>query len=168
MDRFDDMVKVVLKFEGGYVNNPADKGGETNYGITAATAHGAGYTGAMKDMTVDQAKAIYRKLYWEKPGFDKITDDSLAMALFDQGVNMGTGTAVKNLQQAYNYLNSEVIQVDGLLGPNTVQAVNSYKYPADLLNCLNGVRISRYLEIVENNPTQKVFLRGWLRRAFEQ
>jgi lysozyme family protein len=81
----------VLANEGGYVDNHADKGGPTNYGITEATARRHGYEGEMKDLPLVKATEIYRDEYWLGPKFDEVAklDEELALRLFDFGVNCG-------------------------------------------------------------------------------
>ncbi|OUJ77248.1 hypothetical protein BXA17_19190, partial [Acinetobacter baumannii] len=60
----------LIKREGGYVNNPADRGGATKFGITEAVARENGYKGNMKDLPLEFAKSIYKKQYWLEPRFD--------------------------------------------------------------------------------------------------
>lgn len=68
----DDVINSVIGKEGGYVNNPADRGGPTNWGITQMTARAHGFTGDMRTMTRDQAVAIYEADYWTGPRFDQV------------------------------------------------------------------------------------------------
>ncbi|ALX99139.1 Glycosyl hydrolase 108 family protein [Acinetobacter baumannii] len=98
----------LIKREGGYVNNPADRGGATKYGITEAVARANGFKGNMRDLPLDVAKAIYRKNYWTAPRFDQVNIISSAVAeeLLDTGVNCGTGFAKPLLQRALNLLNN--------------------------------------------------------------
>lgn len=94
-------LKEVLKHEGGYVNHPKDPGGETNYGITKATAKAHGYTGSMRAIPMTVVEAIYRKSYWNTPGYKC---DTLAagvdLATFDFGVNSGPARAATYLKSA--------------------------------------------------------------------
>jgi hypothetical protein len=71
-DRFAHLMDGVLGREGGYANNPADRGGETMWGVTIARARASGYTGAMRAMSREQAVEIYRLYYWQQPGFDRM------------------------------------------------------------------------------------------------
>jgi lysozyme family protein len=71
-DLFDQLAPTLVRIEGGFVNDPNDAGGETNFGITKAVARANGYSGAMRDMTRGQALAIYRAEYWARPGFQAI------------------------------------------------------------------------------------------------
>ncbi len=88
-----------LANEGGYVNNPADKGGETIWGITKETAVANGYKRAMKDMPLAYAKSIYKKEYWDTLRLDEVNNQVIAEIAFDIGVNAGVGTAAKMLQE---------------------------------------------------------------------
>src|SRR5689334_14774160 len=98
----DQLIDALIDREGGYVNNPADKGGPTCFGITEAVARAHGYGGAMHDLPREQAIEIYRRLYWLRPRFDEVAkrSDRVAAELFDTGVNMGPAVAVTFLQRA--------------------------------------------------------------------
>ncbi|CAI3160551.1 glycosyl hydrolase 108 family protein [Acinetobacter baumannii 1598530] len=99
----------LIKREGGYVNNPVDRGGATKYGITEAVARENGYKGNMKDLPLDVAKAIYKKQYWTASRFDQVNTLSSAVAeeLLDTGVNCGINFAKPLLQRALNLLNNQ-------------------------------------------------------------
>jgi lysozyme family protein len=105
----DQVIDGIIAREGGYVNDSRDAGGETNFGITAATARSSGYAGAMRDMPRDFAVEIYRRRYVVAPGFDKIVPISQAIAaeLVDTGVNMGPKVAAGFLQRALNAFNNQ-------------------------------------------------------------
>jgi Glycosyl hydrolase 108 len=66
------LIDEVIGREGGYSNHPADKGGPTRWGVTEAVARAHGYGGNMRAFPRDEAVAIYRKLYWQRPGFDRV------------------------------------------------------------------------------------------------
>lgn len=162
----DQIIDVTIKAEGGYVNDPADRGGATKYGITQVVARANGYTGDMRDLPLDTAREIYKREYAVKPGFADFPSQ-VAAELFDTGVNMGTAKATEFLQRAVNALGGAGIAVDGKMGPATRGAVNAYLQSrgnavdilCKTLNCLQGVR---YVEIVEKNPTQRKFINGWI------
>ena len=173
----DQIIDRILKAEGGYVNDPNDKGGETNHGITVAVARANGYKGPMRDMTQAQAREIYRGRYVIAPGFGLINNVSptIAAELVDTGVNMGPAIPSGYLQRALNALNRRQqdykdIVADGKVGPATVAALKAYlaKRGPDgerrLLALLNALQGARYLSIAENNPTQEAFMFGWLDR----
>ncbi|WP_245579475.1 glycoside hydrolase family 108 protein [Halonatronum saccharophilum] len=157
--------KVILKYEGGYVNDPIDRGGRTKYGITEETARRAGYDGDIKGLTLEEAKEIYYKHYWANHNYQKINNPDIVIKVFDQAVNLGPKRANKNLQRAYNVLNKNTITVDGIVGPQTIKAINNYQYQNYLLHSLNIFQGIFYIKIVEEDESQKRFIRGWLKRT---
>ena len=166
----------LIKREGGYVNNPADRGGATKFGITEAVARASGYKGNMKDLPLEVAKAIYRKNYWTAPRFDQVNIVSSAVAeeLLDTGVNCGTGFAKPLLQRALNLLNNNGkagwpdLSVDGIYGPATLNALKTYLVKRGkegekvLVRVLNIMQGQRYIEICERNKSQEQFFYGWI------
>lgn len=175
-DLFDRLIDPLIAREGGYVNDPNDAGGETNWGITVRVARENGYAGRMADMTRDHAKAIYRAKYWAKPGLYLIAPLSPAVAeeLFDTGVNMGTGTAGIFFQRALNALNRRAadyadIEVDGAIGNQSKTAFEAFlkrngvargtEVMLKALNCLQG---ARYIELSEARAANETFTNGWL------
>lgn len=174
-DLFDELVSALISREGGYVNNAADRGGETIWGITAAVARENGYGGPMAAMTREQAIAIYRAKYWAKPGLYLIAPLSRAVAeeLLDTGVNMGTGTAGVFFQRALNALNRcgkdyADVMVDGGVGPATAKAFQTYlkrngaSAEAIMLKALNCLQGARYIELSEGRVANETFTNGWL------
>lgn len=130
----EQYLEELIKREGGYVYNPADRGGATKYGITEAVARANGFKGNIRDLPLDVAKAIYRKNYWTAPRFDQVNTVSpmVAEELLDTGVNCGTGFAKPLLQRALNLLNNQGkagwsdLSVDGVYGPATLNALKNY------------------------------------------
>lgn len=179
-DTFDRLIDPLLEREGGYVNDPRDPGGETNWGVTKAVARENGYSGPMRAMTRDQAKAIYRAKYWAKPGLYLIAplSERIAEELFDTGVNMGTGTAGLFLQRALNALNragadyADIVE-DGAVGPATARALGAFlrrrgksgeSVMLRALNCLQG---ARYIDIAAAREASEAFLFGWLQHRVQ-
>ncbi|OCY53992.1 glycoside hydrolase family 108 protein [Acinetobacter pittii] len=172
----EQYLEELIKREGGYVNNPADRGGATKYGITEAVARANGFKGNMKDLSLDMAKSICRKNYWTAPRFDQVNAVSSAVAeeLLDTGVNCGTGFAKPLLQRALNLLNNQGkagfpdLVIDGVYGSTTLGALKTYlaKRGKDgekvLVRVLNIMQGQRYIEICERNPTQEQFFYGWI------
>jgi lysozyme family protein len=171
----DQIIEDVLRAEGGYVNDPKDAGGETNWGITIATARAAGYSGAMRDLPRETAKGIYRRRYVEAPGFGAIIGMSPAIAaeLVDTGVNMGPAVAARFLQRTLNALNRNGrdwpdIAVDGIVGPGTHRALKQALAArgADgervILRALNALQGARYIELAEGRQANERFVFGWL------
>lgn len=164
----------VLRLEGGYVNHPSDKGGETNWGITVATARAFGYEGPMADLARPTAFNIYLERFWTQPGFSKVDaiSGAIAQEMFDTGVNMGPGVATKFLQRALNVLNNRgrdfpEIAVDGSLGRMTLYCLSEFlkrrghRGEVVLFRMLNGQQSVRYIELSERNQTQDDFQFGW-------
>ena len=156
---FNSAMEVVFKHEGGYVNHPNDPGGETNYGITKRSYPELD----IKNLTKEQAKTIYYTDYWKKFGFDRIEDCKIATKVFDMGVNMGGHTAIKLLQSALGLINQEVT-VDGLIGPQTLGAIEESNriLLRDAL-CLKAKE--RYIHLMARNSRLLSFRRGWYNRA---
>lgn len=146
---FDDAFERVIGHEGGYVNNPADPGGETKFGISKRSYPAED----IKGMTLDRAKAIYRRDFWGPAGCDAVPD-AVKFDLFDMAVNSGPVTAIKTLQRAAG------VTPDGLLGPITLQALNSIPGPR-LVARFNGQRLSLMADL----KTWPVFGRGWAKRV---
>lgn len=168
------LIDELIKREGGYVNDPTDRGGETNYGITIATAKAYGYVGKMKDLSLETARAIYLQNYWTKPKFNLVdaVSPSIAEELLDTGVNCGTGFAKPLLQKALNLLNQNGtlfadLDADGIYGDKTIKALKTYldkrgkEGELVLLRILNTYQANRYISLAEKNPTQEKFVYGW-------
>ena len=158
LTKFDDIIDIVIKHEGGYVNDPKDLGGETKYGITKRFYHNVD----IKNLTVEEAKQIYYDDYWVKNKVPQMPDN-LKHIYFDMCINQGKGTAVKVLQRAVNSKGGD-LEVDGGLGPKTIEAINKYK-PCD--NRTRCYRLKHYYDLVNKKPEQEKFLFGWCRRALE-
>ncbi|WP_246797280.1 glycoside hydrolase family 108 protein [Burkholderia perseverans] len=173
----DDYINGVIAREGGYVDHPDDRGGETNFGITAGTARAFGYQGAMQDLPRDLAVQIYRQNYWTAPHFDQVAalDPALAAKLLDIGVNMGPAIGVKFMQRALNVLNVSnqvAVTVDGQVGPSTLALLRAFYAQRGgagqpvLKGMIAAQQSVRYIELAEQNASQKVFEYGWqLNRA---
>jgi len=164
VSNFEGFVEEIINFEGGYADHPDDRGGKTMYGITERVARGSGYEGDMRDLPVETAKEIYRSNYWDNIRLDEINNATLQFILFDTAVNMGVGTAIDKLQRTYNMLSESTITVDGVIGPQTIGAVNNYAHIGILKFAYLIMRGERYFDIVRSRHSQKSFIRGWLNR----
>lgn len=160
MADFKKAIGMILKHEGGYVFDPDDPGGETNYGISKKSYPDTD----IKNLTVDDAKEIYKRDFWDKIRLDEITKQNIASKLFDMAVNMGRSRAVKIVQDAVSKYSHE-IAVDGIIGSQTIGAINSVKHSPAFLKLIVSLRIMRYIEIIEKRPASKKYLAGWLIRA---
>jgi lysozyme family protein len=108
---FPRAVALILKHEGGYVNDPADPGGETNFGISKRAYPAED----IRAMTPARASAIYERDYWRRAKCDELPWP-LAVQVFDMAVNAGVGPAVKMLQKVLG------VTTDGVIGPKTLAA----------------------------------------------
>jgi len=165
MDMFENIFNHIITLEGAYSNHRYDRGGETKFGITEATARRNGYRGAMYDLSLQKAREIYYKEYWLEPGFNKIKEYTIARELFEQGVNLGPYEAVKNFQKSINYACRNVLKVDGILGTKTLSAYKKCPNKYEIYVLLNVFQAQKYISIVKNNPSQSAFLKGWLKRV---
>lgn len=169
----ENIINHIIEVEGGYVNDPSDSGGETNFGITEAVARDNGYTGPMELMPRDLAFDIYAAKYWDAVSGDELLALSAEIAeeVVDTSVNMGPGRAGKFLQRALNVLNKATglyadVGVDGAIGPATIRALHAYltaregKELAKALNCLQG---AFYIELAEKREKDERFVYGWLK-----
>ena len=153
---FNKIIEKVLEHEGGYVNDPTDLGGETKYGITKRFYPDVD----IKNLTIDQAKKIYKKDYWDKNKVESLPSQ-LRHIYFDMCVNMGKRTAVKVLQRAANNKGRD-IDVDGGLGPATIGALKGVE-----LDRVRAFRVKYYVDLITAKPEQEKFYLGWFRRSLE-
>jgi lysozyme family protein len=169
-----DLIEDVIATEGGYSNDPADSGGETNYGITIRTARKHGYTGEMRDMPLSIAERIYEEAYWYEPGFYDVSTIAMPVAreLFDTGINCGVGKAAEFFQMALNAFNREGtdyadIKEDGDIGPATIKAFSLYlktrgnKGVIVMLKVLNSLQGAHYIELSRRRQKDERFTFGW-------
>ena len=168
----DKLLDELLRREGSYVNDSADSGGETNYGITINVARRYGYTGSMRALSKALAKDIYIDRYWHKLSLDKILKvaPKAAEELFDTGVNMGISRAGRFLQRSLNVFNPKAkLVVDGAIGQKTINSLNTFikKRGAEgdsiLLKALDSLQGNFYIELAERRIKDKRFVFGWFR-----
>jgi lysozyme family protein len=146
---FDIAFDRLMGNEGGYVNNPLDPGGETNWGICKRSYPDLD----IKNLTREQAKDIYRIDFWQRGQMDSF-DGALAFQVFDVAVNSSIETAVRMLQRAAG------VADDGHIGPVTVSTVNSM-HPSTVITLLIAERLLFWAKL----STFDSFGRGWARRA---
>jgi lysozyme family protein len=179
---FDDAILITLKHEGGFVNDPVDPGGATNWGMSIRYLKGRGDLDGdgrldgdidgdgdidvndVRKMTMEQAIDLYYTGFWLKYGYDAIDDFDIAAKIFDMTVNMGSIQAGKLTQRALNRLGQNLV-VDGKLGAKSFAAIN-YEDPEMLLAELRQQQANFYLNLIRRNPSFAKYKRGWLRRAY--
>lgn len=156
------LISFILKFEGGFVNDPADSGGPTNKGVTLNTfrsVYGRAKTvNDLKHMTDNEWRHIFKSLYWDKCKADDISDQSIANMLVDFAWHSGVTTAVKKLQKIVG------VTSDGICGVKTIGAINS-RYAPETFNLLKAARMKYLQGIVKNKPSQARFMNGWKKRV---
>lgn len=159
---------VVLRDEQGFVNDPADSGGATKYGVTLSTlAQWRKCPVSPADveaLTVEETSAIYRALYWQPIGCDNLIKISVATAMLDASVLFGPGRAVAAAQDALLTLGRTSIKVDGYPGPVTTTALN-FIDPDKFLDAFVSKLVQRILKLVLINPVDIKFRNGWLNRV---
>lgn len=161
MTMFDISFDRTIGHEGGYQTDPKDRGnwttgvigkGElkgTKYGISAMTYPNVD----IKNLTVDRAKAIYKKDFWDKPGIERFPT-VIQFQLFDATINHGWATTVKMLQRAIG------VTDDGIVGPKTIAAANQ-TFAEDLLLKFTAERIEYYTKL----STFQTYAKGWMMRC---
>lgn len=184
MAEFKTAYKITMAHEGGYANNPLDSGGETWKGI-ARKKH-PDWPGWQ---LIDKAKQgdfpanlnsvpnlqnlvemFYKVKFWDYLKLDQVNNQKIANELFDTAVNMGQGIAALFLQRSLNVSNRNGkdypdLQIDGNVGPVTINAINNHPRQEQVLKLLNTLQGARYISICEANPTQEIFLNSWLSRV---
>ena len=168
-------IDAILVREGGYVNRLEDRGGPTNFGVTAATLGTWRKLGRpatveeVRGLTELEARAIYRSRYIERPKFLTIENEQLFAAVVDVGVNCGPWRAIQFLQRALG------LEQDGVLGPVTREAIRSAP-TGQLYRRFVAERIRYYGRLITGDrtdadrdgvPDSTEFASGWLNRTAE-
>lgn len=156
MADFSKAIEKTLINEGGYINDNADRGGETNFGISKKSYPDID----IKNLTENEAKTIYKQDYWNKLKADGIESQNVASALFDTAVNMGVKTASKMIQSCVD------TQTDGFVGAKSLKAINATNEELLLLR-FKLAKIARYAYITEKRPANKKYLLGWINRTLK-
>jgi len=180
--------KRLLGHEGGYTNHPADRGGETYKGV-ARNFHphwhgwdlidsykndGSDFPACLADDEIldEFIQDFYKDFYWDELKLDNFPSGfgDLQYELFDTAVNMGWRRSAKLLQRSLNILNRDGrltsdIKVDGLVGNKTLAVVDKYKKESYyLFKLFVLLKAKIYIDILEHNPSQEAFARGWINR----
>jgi lysozyme family protein len=165
------LIAGVLAVEGGYVNNKADPGGETNLGVTKRVAVAHGYNGPMRTLPREVAEDIYYEQYLVAPGYEPLIaiDAAVTEELFDTTVNMGPPRPSRWFQQSINSVCGTSIVPDGRVGQSTIAAysacqvrLGSTRLCLTMLDSLDGKQRAEYERLVRVNPKLRIFLRGWI------
>lgn len=162
MADYRNIIPFIKRWEGGYVNHPNDKGGCTNMGVTISTFrqyYGRNKTCEdLRKLTEEQWQYIFKKGFWDRIQGDKIECQSVANMIADYVWASGV-YGIKYVQKLLG------VSADGVIGAKTLQAINSYPSSKELFERIRQRRLDHFDAIVKNNPSQKVFLKGWKRRV---
>lgn len=158
---FDEAFKITVGHEGGFTQNPKDAGnwtgGKVGVGINKGTKYGIASNSYpnldIKNLTLDQAKAIYKRDYWNKAKCDELPN-GLRFHVFDVSVNSGVSRGIKTLQQAVG------VTADGIIGPKTIAAAKSQN-ESDILLRFYAFRTEFYTSL----STFPTFGKGWMNRV---
>jgi len=154
---FQKSFELMLKSEGGYVNNPADPGGMTNLGVTKATWENwigrQSNEAEIRNLTFAKVEPLYKKKYWDAVRADELPD-GIDYLVFDFAVNAGVGRAIKTLQTAVG------VASDGWFGPATMTDVKALD-PHELIERFSKAKEDFYRSL----PTFDVFGQGWINRV---
>lgn len=151
----------ILKWEGGFVDDPLDRGGATNKGITIGTFRnfygGDATVEQLKNITDEQWLHIFKSGYWDKWKADDIENQSIADIVVDWAWASGTVTSIKQVQKILG------VAVDGIAGNDTLTAINTADQRS-LFVKIHSRRIEFVENIVKRDPSQARFLKGWKNR----
>lgn len=160
-------IPTLIKHEGGYVNDPADPGGATKWGVTINTWRKLGYDkdgdgdideNDIKLLEVKDVIPIIKISYWDKLRADEIKNQSIAEICVDWIYNSGTGV-IKNIQKLLG------LEPDGIVGKQTLEFINSHDQK-ELHERILIARHNYYQTIIAKNPKLKKFEKGWLKRLY--
>jgi lysozyme family protein len=153
---FKEAIEIVLKHEGGYVNDKDDPGGETNMGVSKKAYPDLD----IKTLTKKDVHGIYFRDYWQKAKCDKLPNN-LQLIYFDMVVNMGKSRAVKILQEAINAKGVQT-DIDGGIGPQTIRNASKSKLEEERLRVY---RLKYYALLVNKKPKLEKYYYGWCKRT---
>ncbi|MBN1604736.1 MAG: hypothetical protein JW915_24215 [Chitinispirillaceae bacterium] len=148
---FEKAVNLILKYEGAYVNDPKDPGGETKFGISKKSYP----TLDIKNLSIADAKSIYYRDYWLPCRCDEV-DYKIALIIFDTAVNMGVVLAVELLQKSCS------VKTDGIFGSQTMAKV-AVMDPLFLITTYCSYRMMEYVKM----KNFRYYGHGWTKRTIE-
>lgn len=159
------LVPHILKWEGGFVNDPDDLGGATNKGVTFKTyklyRNRKGLpipsVGDLKRLSDDEFTDILKTMFWDACRSDEINSQSVANAIVDWAWNSGTTTAAKEIQRVLG------VKADGIIGNITLSAINSQS-PLPLFYKIKAARVKYIERICKSRPENQKYYRGWMNR----
>jgi lysozyme family protein len=177
MADFNLAIPLILKLEGGFVDNKNDIGGATNFGVSLRWLKAQGLlenlelqdrtqdeVQVVKDLTADDAKALYKTYFWNPNNYDSINSQMIAEKIFNMTVNMGARRSHLIVQNCLGFTSE---QRDGLMGAKTIAEVNAAA-SAPFVVALQNMQAAFYRQLVAVNPKLQPFLQGWLNRSYDR
>lgn len=181
MADFKVAYSIVARIEGGYVNDPKDRGGETWAGIARkknpswegwpiidSLKSRPGFPKSLDENTRLKAlkDSFYKANYWNPLRLDDVVDSNIAKKLFDISVNCGPGVAAKFLQRVLNLFNNRGrlypdLEVDGKIGKDTLGVLNRHPRSDNVFKALNVLQGALYIQLGESDESQEAFMNGW-------
>lgn len=166
MARVELLVPHILRWEGGWVDDPDDLGRATCKGVCYRTyklycsrkKKPTPTIEDLKNISDDEFVAILKEMYWDACRADRIESQSVANAIVDWAWNSGTTTAAKEVQKVLG------VEADGIIGNITLAAINSWS-PLPLFDQIQQARIAYLQRICNARPANNKFMRGWLNRV---
>lgn len=173
MANFEQAYVLILKHEGGYVNDPSDPGGETYKGIARKmnskwtgwvqidmAKNKPGFPGNLETNTdlQEQIHEFYKVNYWDRIHGDEIENQLVAESIFDFAVNAGISTSSSLAQMVVE------ADADGVIGPQSISKINAFD-AEHFLASFALAKIARYINIVKKRPTSQKYFYGWVRRT---
>jgi lysozyme family protein len=163
------LAPIILQHEGGYIDNPNDRGGKTNKGIAWETwvAYAQKDLGILptvenlKMLTDEDATLIYYRRYWIPSGMDDVYDTRLALMVYDWTIT--SHFAPREIQRLLNLKYAANITIDNMLGPGTIQALN--RAESTILHDVAETRRRYYRALAADDPKNETFIHGWLARV---
>lgn len=164
---FEASLVYLFQNEGGYVDDPADRGGPTRFGITLKLLERWRKKNLLpaeiQNLTKEEAAQIYKAEYWDTLLLDEVKDFRVACAMFDLGVVRGIGVSARYAQEACCQIAYQ-IKIDKAVGPATIAALN-FVNPAHFVTVMAEKAERGFRGIVQAHPLDKRFLKGWEKRA---
>jgi lysozyme family protein len=170
MTKVDQIIQGIVEREGGFVNHPNDRGGPTKYGVTIKTLEDWRMDEVtiadVQSLTIEKAFKIYRAKYFTKPKISQLPE-AIHETMLDCSVHSGPSRAVKIMQACICETGIASPVIDGRIGPMTITAakmVIDAMGPATTNSALIEQRRMFFERIIERDPTQEVFRKGWMNR----
>ena len=173
MASFEAAIPFLFTHEGGYVDDPNDPGGETNYGISQRFLATIDYVNPdgkqvlnVRDLTRNDCIRIYKLYWWDDQRYGDFNNQLLATKMLDSAVNIGKHPCARILQKSCNkFLEPyDLLAVDGIIGDNTINKANSLNGYQIVVN-IRDYLVDYYLDLIQQNPKLDIYRKGWLKRA---